>query len=444
MRNGTLHAALEAFTLDVCAALEASREQGAEVPFEVVEQAGGPTPLYCYRAQTGEFISERLGMLTALPTYAAAVRALEEIETTGAYLRQQGMRDVPSASRERAESALEHFLAAVFDDRSQFEFDLGHFKAAFVELERALYHGRCVTTAIAPLLGVALDNSTTKVELGGDLALVRGDTFERAPYEAVWGEGEASVLAVFTVVQDRRAPAPTDLARSQLRRVVTALRLFEPGAYALGATAWMKLDAGGWRPFALPFCGNPGPRTVLAAEHEDELRGFFNLIAARAAANGRLAWALGRFEMAAGRATPFEALTDYLLVARALLEPEGAGAGRLADRLAAICAGSADRARVSGRVAEAQRLERLVISGSASSGEESERLVAELRENVRALLRDMLCGHLEGDLSALADQLLAESASAAPPVPAPAGQALSDQPTEELAVDQVGLGVDRQ
>jgi hypothetical protein len=63
---------------------------------------------------------------------------------------------------------------------------------------------------------------------------------------------------------------------------------------------------------------------------------------------------------------------------------------------------------------------------------------------VRALLRDMLCGHLEGDLSALADQLVAKSASATLPRPAPAGQALSDQPTEELAVDEVGLGVDRQ
>jgi hypothetical protein len=417
------------------------------VPFEVVEKAGEPTPLYCYRARTGEFTSERLGLLSALPTYAAAVRALEAIETTGAYLRQRGVRDVPNTPRERARSALEHFLAAVFDDRSQFEFDRGHFTAAFVELERTLYHGRCVTTAIAPLLGVALDNSTTKVELGGGLALVRGDTFgEHAPYEAVWGEGEASVLAVFTVVQDRSAPAPTDLARSQLRRVVTALRLFEPGAYALGATAWMKVDNGGWRPFALPFCGSPGPRTALAAEHEDELRGFFNLIAARAAANGRLAWALSRFEMGAERATPFEALTDYLLAARALLEPEGSGAGRLAQRLAAICARPAHRARVSGRIAEAQRLERMIASGAAPSDNESEGLVAELREDLRALLRDMLCGHLDGDVCALADQLGAEarSAAASPPAPAPPDPPISDQPTEELAVDQVGLGMDRQ
>ena len=47
----------------------------------------------------------------------------------------------------------------------------------------------------------------------------------------------------------------------------------------------------------------------------------------------------------------------------------------------------------------------------------------------------MLCGHLDGDVSALADQLLVQAGSAAvvPPVPAPASQVLSDQPTDELA-----------
>jgi hypothetical protein len=235
------------------------------------------------------------------------------------------------------------------------------------------------------------------------------------------------------------------LVRTQLRRVVTALRLFEPGGYALGATAWMKMDTGGWRPFALPFCGDPGPRTLLAAEHEDELRGFFNLIAARAAANGRLAWALARFEMAAERATPLEALTDYLLAARALLESDGSQAGRLSERLAAICARPAHRAHISGRVAQAQSLERLVSSGVASADEESEGVVAELRENLRALLRDMLCGHLDGDICALADQLIADASSRpTSPVAASPDDGAADRPVEELPVDQVGLGVDRQ
>jgi hypothetical protein len=424
MRNGTLHAALEEFTREVSSALQAERAGGAEVPFEVVEESGGPTPLYCYRALTGEFISARLGLLTALPSYGRAARALEAIENTGAYLRQRGVEQVPGVARERAELVLERFLDAVFADRSRFEFGRDHFEAAFAELERALYRGKCVTTVLAPLFGVTLDRKTPKVALGDGVALVRGETFEEAPFEAVWSEGEASVLIVFTAVQPRRAPAPVELVRSQLRRVVTTLRLYEPGEYALGPTAWIKSDTGSWRPIALPFSGRSGPRRAIGADREDELRGFFNLIARRDAANGRLAWALARFEMALERRSPFESLTDYLLAGRALLEPEGPQAGRLPDRLAAICAGPADRVRVSGRVAQAEALERAAMSGASLVGEASEELVSELREHLRALLRDMLCGHLDGDVRVLADQLLAQ-AGALPP-------------------DQIGLGVNRQ
>jgi hypothetical protein len=366
-----------------------------------------------------------------LATYGAAVRALEGIEKTGAYLRQRGVRRVPAGARERSELALEQFVGAVFADRSRFEFDPDRFEAAFAELERALYRGRCVITAVAPVFGVALDGRTRKIALGDGLALVCGDTFEEAPYEAVWSEGNASVLAVFTVVQDRRAPAPVELVRSQLRRVVTTLRLYEPGAYALGPTAWMKMDTGSWRPLALPFSGHYGPRREVASRHEDELRGFFNLIARRANANALLAWALARFEMGAERQSPFESLTDYLLAARALLEPEGPGARLMAGRLAAICASPADRLGVSARIARAEELERLAMSGDALAAEPFEEVVSELREHLRALLRDMLCGHLDGDVCALADHLLTETAGgshdeARASVPAacePAGQA---------------------
>ena len=39
-------------------------------------------------------------------------------------------------------------------------------------------------------------------------------------------------------------------------------------------------------------------------------------------------------------------------------------------------------------------------------------LVEELSENLRALLRDVLCGHLDTDLREVADYLLAEAAAA--------------------------------
>lgn len=441
MRNGTLHAALEAFTLDVAGALQAERAAGAEVPFEVVEEPGGPTPLYCYRALTAEFISGRLGLLSALPTYGSAARGLEAIDTVGAYLRHRGVGRAPSLPRERAELALELFEAAVFSERSQFEFNRGRFEAAFAELERVVYQGRCVTTALAPLLGVALDPAVSKLVLGDGFALVRGEAFHDAPFEAVWGEDGASILVVFTVVQDRRAPAPVEFARTQFWRVVTALRLFERGSYALGPTGWMRADTGSWHPLSLPFSGDSGPKALIAAHREDELRGFFNLIARRAPAGGPLAWALARFEMAAQRTAPLEALTDYLLATRALLEPEGPTAGRLAHRLAAICASPAERARVSDRIAQAVALEPLVVSGSAPVGPESQALVAELCEHLRALLRDMLCGHLDGDVCALADQLLEEvnGYSTGPP---PSVNAGVDEPTEELelGLDQVPAG----
>ncbi len=465
MRNGTLHAALEAFTFDVAGALQAERESGAEIPFELVEEAGGPTPLYCYRSLTGDFISARVNLLSALPTYAAAARALAGIETIGAYLRQRGATRIPSSPSERARLALESFLATTFDERSRFEFDRGRFEAAFAELERNVYEGRCVTTALAPLRGVALDPGTRKVALGDGLALVRGEDFEEAPYEAVWGEGKASVLVVFTVVQDRRAAAPVALVRSQLRRVVTTLRLFEPGAFALGTTAWMRVDAGSWRPLALPFTGDPDPARVISAGEEDELRGFFNLISRRAAASPTLAWALARFEMGAERQAPLESLTDYLLAARALLEPEGPAAARLADRLAAICANPQKRLRVTERITQAVELERAAISGSAQPDPEAGATVVALREHVRALLRDMLCGHLDGDVAALADQLLVPATTeptghesdapgneshVTPNTVEPTANA-SDAPADEedptaevqLRIDEVGLGMDR-
>ena len=82
------------------------------------------------------------------------------------------------------------------------------------------------------------------------------------------------------------------------------------------------------------------PRGVSSSppQQEDELRAFCSLIARRTPRSGELAWALRRFELACERPSPSEALTDVLLALRALLEPEGPQSGRLAGRVAALCA----------------------------------------------------------------------------------------------------------
>ncbi len=414
MRNSSLHGVIEAFVDEAAAQLAAETASGAEIPFELVETTGGPrgrVPLYCYRPLTGSFIRERLGLLSALPSYAPALRALSGLEGLDTYLRQSGEPRIPVERRECADAALRTFLSAVFAERSEFGFDRARFEAAYDQLERALYEGRALTTVVAPLLGIALDPGTTELALSDGLSLIRGDALENAPSDAVWGESEEpQVLIVLSAPQDRAAPAPVSIARARFRRTLTALRLFERGGYALGPVAWTRIDDGAWRAVALGGSGRPRLPRRITATQEDELRAFGNLVARRTPRSGEIAWALARFEMGCERLAPFEALTDYLLALRALLEPEGPSSGRLSGRLAVICAKPEDRAAVAERVAHSVSLERAVIGGLAPAQPGVDALVDELAEHLRALLRDVLCGHLDSDLCAVADELLAQTA----------------------------------
>ena len=415
MRDRALHSILEAFTAEAAGQLAAETAQGAEIPFELVEgeRRKGRVPLYCYRPLTEEFIEERLGLVTALPTYAAATRALAVVERTGAYLIKRGEQRIPAEPRARADLALRAFLRTVFAERSQFKFEPARFERAYAELEQTLYEGQTVTTVITPLLGVTLDEPTAELPLGDGLSLIRGDAVDEAPAEATWGEtGEPVTLAMLAVTHDPARQPPLSLARSRFRRLLTALRLFEHGGYATGPLAWTRIGSGPWRPVPLGGSGRPGLPILIAASQEDELRAFCNLLARRTPSSGEVAWALARFEMGAERLAPFEALTDYLLALRALLEPEGSHTRLLAERLAAICVPPDQRDQLAERITRTIALESEVIAGGTLSEPAGDELVDELGRYLRALLRDIVCGHLDPDLAALADDLLTE------PVPA--------------------------
>src|SRR5438477_4290312 len=185
VRNPTLHTTLQDFTADAANRLAAETAGGAEVPFELIEERAGGTPLYCYRPLSREFIDNRLVLLRGLPTYAPAVRALAELESVSGYLQHRGQARIPSEPRERAEVALRLFLGAVFAERSQFDFDSDRFEVAYAELERTLYEGRCINVVLTSVLGVALDSQTSELPLGEGLSLVRGETLPEAPTEAV-------------------------------------------------------------------------------------------------------------------------------------------------------------------------------------------------------------------------------------------------------------------
>ncbi|MBS1869058.1 MAG: hypothetical protein JSS99_05300 [Actinobacteria bacterium] len=413
-----LHSLLAAFTEDAGLQLAHDTANGAEVPFEVVEEPTGRgrgAAFYCYRPQTAGFIRSRMGTLDRLPSYLPAARALAAIDGIDAYLRRRGEPRIPADGRERADAVLRSFLAAVFAETSAFGHQPEAFAAAYTELEATLYEGRQVATVIAPLLGLALESD--EVALGDGLSLARGEALPDVPPEAVWstpGEVEqGAVLAVLTVEGDRIAGPPITTARTRFRRLLSALRLFEAGSFALGPLAWARVDGGAWHVAPLGTAPARARRgTLLAAAQEDELRAFCNLVARRTPRAGEVAWALARYEMARERATPFDALTDDLLALRALLEPEGPESGRLAQRLAALCAVPQERAALAARVARAVTLEHAIVAGLAQSEPGADRLADELAGHLRALLRDVLCGHLDSDLRTLADELLAESAAA--------------------------------
>jgi len=409
MRTRPLRAALQAFAEEAAWRLAADTAEGAEVPFEVVEEGRRDAPLYCYRPLVGAFVAHRAGVLAALPSYLPAAHQLAACGGVTAYLEARGER-APGTPRDRADAALLAFLARVFGEETSFELRRERVEAALDELEHLIGEGRAEAVVVAPLLGLALQSD--EVALGDGLTLVRGDAAEPGtPDDAVWAPGAAEphVLAVVQWEAAAGDAAPAEHARVRLHRLLTALRLYDDAPIGFGPLAWTRTGGGVWQSFALGTTGEPpATRVPVSAEQEDELRAFCSLVTRRTPRSGALAWALQRFVMACERrATPEQALTDVLLALRALLEPEGPPSGRLGRRLAVLCAQPGGRDVLLERCARAIAAERGAIAGVAADPALGA-LTDDLANHLRALLRDVLCGHLAADLRRLADRLLDE------------------------------------
>jgi hypothetical protein len=394
MHNRALHDTLAAFVEEAAWQLAEEVSGGAEVPFELEQQGRSSAPLYCYRPLTGAFISERAGVLSRLPSFPPAVQGLMAIGDLDDYLRacgRRGGRDL----RADAEIAVTAFLTAVWENATDFVFDRARFDAAYAELEEAVYTGRALTTVLAPVDGLVIESP--EVTLGDGLTLVRGDALRDAPVEL---RGDGYVTVAVLALED----ASLEEAGKRLRRLQTALRLWDDAEPAIGPAAWARTgDGHGWTLVALATgIRRANEDCLLAAEEEDPLRAFCSLIGRRTPRGGELAWALRRFELGCERPSALESLTDWLQAARGLLGEE-----RWAGRLAAICAGADTRDRLARRLGELPELERTIMRGHLHPGNEAVHAAVELGGHLRAVLRDVLCGHLDPDLRRLADELAA-------------------------------------
>lgn len=414
MHNPALHDSLSTFVEEAAWQLAEEVSRGAEIRFELIEQGRASAPLYCYRPLTGRFIAERGSALARLPSYPAAVQGLEALPDIGGYLRARGRRAPNRDPRVQADAALQALLCAVWADATDFLYDDERFEAAYAELEQVAYAGCALAVVVATVEGLVIESD--QVELGDGLALVRAITLDDAPPDLSCDE--YATVAALRLESPAGEGASLEAAGRRLRRLQAALRLWDDAEPALGPAAWARSDDSPWVlvPLAMGIRRQSGD-CLLPAEEEDPLRAFCSLVARRTPRSGELAWALRRFELGCERASAVEALTDWLLAARALLAERGAtGYDRVSERLAAICATPDRREALAERLEEAIVLERRSISGTVRADPAVEELVSELSGSLRAVLRDVLCGHLDPDLRRVADELLAEEEQVAAPM----------------------------
>ena len=405
MRNRDLHDALRDFAVEAAGLLRESLHSGAELEFDLEGGRGDGPTLYHYKPLTQKFIADRWSRIAKLTSCEAAADALGA--SASAFLRVNGVDNA------RPEPALQALLERLWEDMSDFTFPEDRFERVYAEVERNLFEKSMPATVLVAVHGIQMQKE--QVELGDGLMLVRGDRTD-APDEAVWGEDrkEPAALLVLTREVAPEDPVPVQEARMRFRRMLTCLRLWKAGGIALAAVGWRRTGDGRWQPFELEATGAArGEPWIMIDGEEAEVSQFVEAIEG-VSRGGSVAWALSRFEMGCGRRLESEALSDYLLALRALVESNGdSGRSSLALRVAVLCAEENERKRVQRRVELAQALERFVMGDGSdepyldSVGSDSPRtLVDEVERHLRALLRHVMCGYLDADLRSVADGLL--------------------------------------
>lgn len=437
MRHPQLHAALRSAGQHAARELAARVRAGDEVPFELLEHAhrgkpGGPRPtLYSYRPLVGLYVERHADALARLPAVAEAEHTMVAAWGVETYLEARGVSRPPADPHARAALAVRQFLERLFEDAPDFAPTQEHFDRAFAELDAVLTNDVTETVVAIPLVGVEPAMATVAITRG--VALQRPDALRgEVPDAALTGPDGQPADAIATLRWSARpgSTATPTRAREASRRLVTALRLHVAGAVpSAGPLVWLRASGSGWRAMAIGGTFASRGVATIAPEDVPDLRTFVDLVARRLPQQGEVAWALRRWTLALDRDRPEETLSDLLLAGRALLEPEGPRSGRLAGRLAALCATGEDRTALARRLARLALQEQEVVAGSRRIDRDLPDRVDELAECLRAVLRDCVVGHLRGDLVEIAEGILDGVADEARPAPAgwpserPAGSA---------------------
>jgi hypothetical protein len=395
--------------------------EGDEIPY-VVHEPGDGSPLCEYEPQTARFVRDHAPALRELDSFGAACAALEIANLAGPYLDAAGI-PAPEDARKRSELASIVFLARLWQDSTDFSLDGPRLTDTIAELEAGGEPAVDEIEVVVQLRGLQMP--LERLELA-TATIVRSDTVEIPPEArasegtgaAGWQPTYVAVARISEQVEGDEAPDAGARAVGAFRALVTTLRLFKPGGVGLGPHAWTRGANDRWRRIATGE-GRPRPGGyVLASEELSDLVALSRGLASRSTPFGRpaakrpgfagaLARAISRFEAGLERPAALEALSDYLLSLRFVLEGGGPADLGLPMRVAALCAEPDERDATKGIVDRALALERELWTGEpAASGEAPASVTAQVEELARAILKDAACGHLGTDLRATADEIL--------------------------------------
>ena len=434
MRDLVLRDALKTMAGDAALTLRDLLASGQEIPYEVRESGNG-SPLAEYVPQTSRFIRDRATDLIALDSFGTTCAALESAALAGIYLEEMGVPE-PAEARRRGELAGVVFLCRLWQGSTDFTLDDQRLEAAMDELLELGETTEGEIEIAVPLRGFQMD--AERVELAG-ATIVRADVVD-VPAEARGPEGmggaawQPTFLAVARVSASpdpvgpgREAEEPTatneDLglrAVAAFKRVVTTLQLFKAGGVALGPYGWIRSAGDRWRRIATG-AGKPRPGGYRLADTElADLAGFSRALAEPQSPFGRLETdakgfpatlgrAISRFQAGLERPVTVEALNDYLLTLRFMLEGGGPASLGMSMRVAALCAEPDDRTDVKATVDHALAIERELWSGEPTMSAERRppaEIAATVEDLTRAILGDAACGHLGTELRTTADEIL--------------------------------------
>jgi hypothetical protein len=412
-----LEEALRRLAVEAADLFEELLATGTEMPFDLEPTDDGPLPMYSYAPMTGQFIERHLAELRRLEAF------VEVREIAG------------------EESAI-GFMVGLWDGKTEFDIAGDRLQGAVDAVLSTIRSDSDDATpageVIVPLVGFHMPKD--EIELDG-VRIVRADVVEDAPLDAVdatrsGGRGKPGFLACLSCGLASVAPAAA--VADDLRRALRTLRLFRPGSVGLADHGWAR-RSGGWERFGTSVNRPRQGGYRLTGNEVGDLETFARSLAERGSRIPSLDWAASRFELGAERGSLIEALSDYLLAMRGLLEGGGPARTAMSARVAALACEPHEREQGRVTVERALAIERKLMSGGRyrpASGASPLDVIAELEELLRRLLKGLATGELGGDLRAAADEALLSDGLSAIHVDTPGLGETAEWRIPELTADE--------